>query len=105
MTPTYTLEFNMAKTIKTSNTTDKSVKFDCDNVKAALNGRLSVDDLSAAEQAVFMDDFDEAINSNLEQDFSKHFEKLSCNEKFYGLDGKDKIICETRNRSSMNKHK
>lgn len=95
----------MAKTIKTNNTTDKSVNFDCDNVKAALDGRLSVDDLSAAEQAVFMDDFDEAINSNLEQDFSKHFEKLSNNEKLYGLDDKDKIICETKNSSSMNKHK
>ncbi|MDC9515464.1 hypothetical protein PSH47_14185 [Pseudoalteromonas sp. CST5] len=95
----------MAKPIKTSNTIDKSANFDCENVKAALDGRLSVDDLSAAEQAVFMDNFDEAINSNLEQDFSKHFEKLSCNEKFYGLNGKDKIICETRNRSSMNKHK
>jgi hypothetical protein len=86
----------MAKTIKTSNTTDKSVKFDCDNVKAALDGRLSVDDLSAAEQSVFMDNFDEAINSNLEQGFSKHFEKLSGNEKFYGLDDKDKIICDNK---------
>ncbi|MDO6636742.1 hypothetical protein Q4540_09115 [Pseudoalteromonas carrageenovora] len=86
----------MAKTIKTSNTTDKSVKFGCDNVKAALDGRLSVDDLSAAEQAVFMDNFDEAINSNLEQDFSKHFEKLSGNEKFYGLDDKGKIICDNK---------
>lgn len=65
----------MAKAIKTSNTTDKSVNFDYENVKAALDGQLSVDDLSAAEQAVFMDNFDEAINSNLEQDFSKHFEK------------------------------
>ncbi len=86
----------MAKTIKTSNTIDESANFDCDNVKAALNGRLSIDDLSAAEQAVFMDDFDEAINSNLEQDFSKHFEKLSGNEKFYGLDDKGKIICDNK---------
>ena len=104
MRPTYTLEFNMAKTIKTSNTIDKSASFDYDNVKAALDGRLSVDDLSAAEQAVFMDDFDEAINSNLEQDFSKHFEKLRGNEKLYGLDGKDKIICEAK-KTSINKHK
>ena len=88
----------MAKAIETSNTTDKSVNFDCDNVKAALNGRLSVDDLSAAEQAVFMDNFDEAINSNLEQDFSKHFEKLSSNEKLYGLDDKDKVICEAQKK-------
>ena len=95
----------MAKTIKTSNTIDKSASFDYDNVKAALDGRLSVDDLSAAEQAVFMDNFDEAINSNLEQDFSKHFEKLSSNEKLYGLDDKDKIICDNKNSSSMNKHK
>ena len=84
----------MAKPIKTSNTIDKSANFDCENVKAALDGRLSVDDLSAAEQAVFMDDFDEAINSNLKQSFSKHFEKLSSNEKLYGLDDKDKIICD-----------
>lgn len=96
MTPTYTLEFNMAKTIKASNTIDKSANFDCENVKAALDGRLSVDDLSAAEQSVFMDNFDEAINSNLEQGFSKHFEKLSGNEKFYGLDDKDKIICDNK---------
>lgn len=86
----------MTKTIKTSSTNDKSASFDYENVKAALNGRLSVDDLSAAEQAVFMDDFDEAINSNLEQDFSKHFEKLSNNEKLYGLDDKDKIICDNK---------
>ncbi len=86
----------MAKTIKTSNTIDKSASFDYDNVKAALDGRLSVDDLSAAEQAVFMNNFDEAINSNLEQDFSKHFEKLSGNEKFYGLDDKGKIICDNK---------
>ena len=39
----------MAKPIKTSNTIDKSANFDCENVKAALDGRLSVDDLSAAE--------------------------------------------------------
>jgi len=95
----------MAKPIKTSSTIDKSESFDYENVKAALDGRLSVDDLRAAEQGVFMNNFDEAINSNLEQDFSKHFEKLSSNEKLYGLDDKDKIICETRNRSSMNKHK
>ncbi|WP_062569907.1 hypothetical protein [Pseudoalteromonas arabiensis] len=86
----------MAKTIKTSNTKDKSANFDCENVKTALDGRLSVDDLSAAEQAVFMNNFDEAINSNLEQDFSKHFEKLSGNEKFYGLDDKGKIICDNK---------
>ena len=79
----------MAKTIKTSNTIDKSANFDCDNVKAALGGRISVDNLSAAEQTVFMDNFDEVINSNLEQGFSKHFEKLSSNEKLYGLDEKD----------------
>ena len=72
------------------------MNFDCDNVKAALNDRLSVDDLSAAEQAVFMDDFDEAINSNLEQDFYKHFEKLSSNEKLYGLNDKNKIICDNK---------
>jgi|TARA_B100001057_G_scaffold154421_1_gene154575 hypothetical protein len=96
MAPTYILEFNMAKTIKASNTIDKSANFDCENVKAALNGRLSVDDLSAAEQSVFMDNFDEAINSNLEQGFSKHFEKLSGNEKFYGLDDKGKIICDNK---------
>ena len=84
----------MAKPIKTSNTIDKSANLDCENVKAALDGRFSVDDLSAAEQAVFMDNFDEAINSNLEQNFSKHFEKLSSNEKLYGLDDKDKIICD-----------
>jgi len=90
----------MAKTIKTSNTIDKSANFDYENVKAALNGRLSVDDLSAAEQAVFMDNFDEGINSNLEQDFSKHFEKLSSNEKLYGLDDKDKVIYEAKNSSS-----
>ncbi len=84
----------MAKPIKTSSTIDKPANFDCDNVKAALDGRLSVDDLSAAEQGVFMDNFDEAINSNLEQNFSKHFEKLSSNEKLYGLDDKDKIICD-----------
>ena len=86
----------MAKTIKTSNTTYKSVNFDCDNLKAALDGRLSVDALSAAEQSVFMDNFDEAINSNLEQGFSKHFKRLSSNEKLYGLDDKDKIICDNK---------
>ncbi len=86
----------MAKIIKASNTIDKSANFDCENVKAALNGRLSVDDLSAAEQSVFMDNFDEAINSNLEQDFSKHFEKLGNSEKLYGLDDKDKIICDNK---------
>lgn len=86
----------MAKIIKTSSTIDKSESFDYENVKAALDSRLSVDDLSAAEQVVFMNNFDEAINSNLEQDFSKHFEKLSSNEKLYGLDGKDKIICEAK---------
>ena len=86
----------MAKPIKTSNTIDKSANLDCENVKAALDGRFSVDDLSAAEQAVFMDNFDEAINSNLEQDFSKHFEKLSNSEKLYGLDDKDKIICDEK---------
>jgi len=43
-----------------------------------------------------MDNFDEAINSNLEQDFSKHFKKLSSNEKLYGLDDKDKIICDSK---------
>ena len=86
----------MTKTIKTSKTIDKSASFDCENVKAALDGRLSVDALSAAEQVVFMNNFDEAINSNLEQDFSKHFEKLSSNEKLYGLDDKDKIICDNK---------
>ena len=86
----------MAKPIKTSNTIDKSVNFDSDSLRAALNGRLSVEDLSAAEQVVFMNNFDEAINSNLEQDFSKHFKKLSNNENFYGLDDKDKVICEAK---------
>lgn len=86
----------MAKIIKTSNTTDKSASFDSKNVKAALNGRLSVDGLSATEQVVFMNNFDEAINSNLEQGFSKYFEKLSNSEKLYGLDDKDKIICDNK---------
>ena len=86
----------MAKIIKTSNTTDKSASFDSENVKVALNGRLSVDGLSATEQVVFMNNFDEAINSNLEQGFSKYFEKLSNSEKLYGLDDKDKIICDNK---------
>jgi len=95
----------MAKIIKTSSTIDKSESFDYENVKAALDSRRSVGDLSAAEQVVFMNNFDEAINSNLEQDFSKHFEKLSSSEKLYGLGDKDKIICDKKNSSSLNKHK
>ncbi|WP_240914475.1 hypothetical protein [Pseudoalteromonas sp. 31A1] len=50
-----------------------------------------------------MDNFYEAINSNLEQYFSKYFEKLSSNGKLYGLD--DKVICEAQKSSSLNKHK
>ena len=52
-----------------------------------------------------MDNFDEAINSNLEQGFYKHFERLSSNEKLYGLDDKEKLSVITKNSSSMNKHK
>lgn len=73
---------------------EESANFDYKHVQAALTGSLSVDDLSAEEQAVFMDDFDEALNSNLADDFAKHFENLKGVDNFHGMDDNGNIISE-----------
>lgn len=71
---------------------EESNNFSYHHVKEALTGARSVDDLTAEEQAVFMDDFDEAINGNLANDFAAHFNSLENVDNFHGMNENGDII-------------